>query len=278
MNRFHGKRVFITGAGSGLGRTLALSFASLGWKVCVAEIDPERTRQTTQEVNQAGGEALAMTCDVTRPENLDKAATTLLDQWGGVDIVINNAGVSGCGLMEEIDLERWEWILNINLKSVIYGCRSFIPMLKKQGSGHIVNVASYLGFVSSPESSCYNVTKAGVISLSETLRIELAKSNIGVSVVMPSFFKTNLMDQLYAADERQEKLVRALFEKANFSSEKVTQCILKGITANRFYILPQWDAKLIWMIKRLSPELFLRLFSFIYRKSLIEKFFRLDPR
>jgi NAD(P)-dependent dehydrogenase (short-subunit alcohol dehydrogenase family) len=276
MNRFQGKRVFITGAGSGLGRSLALAFARLGWKVCVAEIDPERTRRTSEDVNQAGGEALALHCDVTQPENLEKAAATILDQWGGVDIVINNAGVSGCGLMEEIDLERWEWIFNINLKSVIYGCRAFIPMLKKQGSGHIVNVASYLGFVSSPESSCYNVSKAGVISLSETLRIELSRHGIGVSVVMPSFFKTNLMDQLYAAGERQEKLVRALFEKTNVTPEKVTNSILKGISANRFYILPQWDAKIIWWIKRFSPELFLRLFSFIYRKSLVEKFFRLE--
>ncbi|RJP82090.1 MAG: SDR family NAD(P)-dependent oxidoreductase [Desulfobacteraceae bacterium] len=276
MNRFQGKRAFITGAGSGLGQALAIVLARRGWKIGVAEIDPDRTRKTSQDVNQAGGEALAIPCDVTRPENLEAAADAILAQWGGIDLVINNAGVSGCGLMEEIDPERWEWIFNINLKSVIYGCRAFIPMLKNQGSGHIVNVASYLGFVSAPESSCYNVTKAGIISLSETLRIELAKNHIGVSVVMPSFFKTNLMEQLYAAGERQEKLVRALFEKTNVKPDKVAHSILKGIAANRFYILPQWDAKLIWLIKRFSPELYLRLFSFIYRKALVEKFFRLQ--
>ncbi len=274
MKPFARRRVFITGAGSGLGRALTLGYAADGWKVGVAEIDPARTEETVRQVNAAGGEGLAIACDVTREAELAAAARQMEETWQGVDVVINNAGVSGCGLVADIPAEKWDWILGINLKGTINGCRAFIPLLEKS-RGHLVNVASYLGFINTPESSCYNVTKAGIISLSETLRVELAKSGVGVSVVMPSFFRTNLMDQLYAADERQRVLTTSLFEKATFTAEAVAAAVMKGVRKNRLYILPQWDAKLLWHFKRCFPGLYFRTFSYIYKKGLVEKYFGL---
>jgi len=276
MDRFSKKRVFITGAGSGLGQALSVEFAKLGWRVCVAEISVDRARETAVLVNDNGGQALEIICDVTRLEEIEKAAATLNTKWGGVDIVINNAGVSGGGYMHEIPMERWEWIMDLNLKSVIYGCRTFIPILAAQGGGYIVNVASYFGYVSPPEASCYNLTKAGVISLSETLRTELAPQGIKVSVVMPSFFKTNLMDQLYAAGERQDKLIRGLFAKTNYPPEKIAGYIIKSINKNRLYAIPQLDARIIWRFKRFFPESYHKLFGFIYRQGIVERIFGLD--
>jgi len=133
MKRFPQKRVFITGAGSGFGRALALEFAAKGWRIGVSDIDESRAKETLGLVEQAGGSGMVILCDVTRLEDLEKAAQTLEQAWGGVDVVVNNAGVAGAGYIEKIPQTQWDWILDLNLKSVIYGCRVFVPMLEKQG-------------------------------------------------------------------------------------------------------------------------------------------------
>jgi NAD(P)-dependent dehydrogenase (short-subunit alcohol dehydrogenase family) len=187
MDRFKTKTVVITGAGSGFGRGLALDFAKLGWKVAVSDINMERAEDSVRLVNGSGGQGIAIRCDVTKPEEVQGLADAVVSKWGTVDIIINNAGVPVLGFMEKITLEDWRFEIDVMLMSVIYGCRTFIPIFKKQGWGHIVNTASSAGICSLPEMSPYNVTKAGVISLSETLRGELKGSNIGVTVVCPTF-------------------------------------------------------------------------------------------
>jgi NAD(P)-dependent dehydrogenase (short-subunit alcohol dehydrogenase family) len=272
MKRFLQKRVVITGAGSGLGRALSLQFAKLGWRIGIADIDPHRAAETGELVSQNGGEPLVVHCDVTRPEQLLHLADTLRGQWDGVDVVVNNAGVAAAGYMEKIDWETWDWIINLNLKSVIYGCRTFIPLLQAQGAGHIVNVASFAGIAALPEMSCYNVTKAGVICLSETLRIELLPKKIGVSVVAPSFFKTNLMDQFTSPDARQKQMAKALFNKSLVTAEDVAKDTLKAIRKNRLYVITQWDGKLAWLSKRMTPNIYHRILGWIYTTGLGDKF------
>lgn len=269
--RLAGKRVLITGAGSGLGRAVALGWAGRGWRVAICDIDPERIEQTVKMVEEAGGRALGIECDVTGPENLEAAAVAVRDAWDGVDVVVNNAGVSAYGDMETIPVERWRWIMDINLMGCIYGCRTFIPVLAGQGGGHIVNVASYLAFMSAPGSACYNLTKAAIVSLSETLRIELAGKNIGVSVLMPSFFQTNLMDQLYCEDKTQETMIKTLFNRSSYPAEKVAGQLVRAVEKNRFYVLPQWDARLLWRVKRWLPRTYLGAFAFLYRRNVIQK-------
>ena len=276
MDRFTQKRVFITGAGSGLGQALSVEFAKMGWRVCVAEINADRAEETSKLVEKNGGQALKFICDVTKVKDIEKAAKTLTKEWGGVDVIFNNAGVSGGGYMHEIPLERWDWIMDINLKSVIYGCRIFIPLLADQGGGYIVNTGSYVGYIASPETSCYALTKTSVMALSEILRTELAPKNIDVSVIMPSFFKTNLMDQLFAAGERQEKLIHGLFSKTNYPPEKVAKYVIKSMKKRKLHIIPMLDARILWHFKRLFPQTYFKLFSFIYRKGIIEKVFGLD--
>ncbi len=270
--RFPQKRVFITGAGSGLGRCFALEFASDGWRVGVSDINAPRMAESAAKVNAAGGRALEIACDVTKPKDLEKSVGMLRKEWGGVDVIINNAGVAAGGYMERIPVEEWDWIIDINLKSVVYGCRAFIPLLKEQKSGYIINVASNAGIASFAEMSSYNVTKAAVISLSETLRIEMAPHNVGVTVVCPTFFKTNLMDQFKSPDERQRKLAEQMFAKANTSAEKIARHAVKRAGKGKLYVLTQSDAKLTWRSKRLMPETYFRFLAWAYKKGLFEKY------
>jgi NAD(P)-dependent dehydrogenase (short-subunit alcohol dehydrogenase family) len=272
MDRFKTKTVVITGAGSGIGRGLALDFARLGWKVAVSDINMARAEESSKLVNGAGGQGLAIKCDVTKHEEVQALADAVIAKWGTVDIIINNAGVPVVGFMEKITLEDWKFEIDLMLMGVIYGCRIFIPIFKKQGWGHIVNTASSAGIVSLPEMAPYNVTKAGVIALSETLRGELRGSNIGVTVVCPTFFKTNLMDQIRTTDEHQFKMANAFFEKMSFGTiESVSRATLKAIRKNRLYVLPQPDAKLAWFMKRMTPHTFYRVNGFLYSHGILDK-------
>ncbi|MDY6906255.1 MAG: SDR family NAD(P)-dependent oxidoreductase [Thermodesulfobacteriota bacterium] len=267
LKRFPNKRIVITGAGSGFGRAMAVEFAKMGWKIGIAEINSERAAETATLVSDAGGEPVEIICDVTKPEDLTAAAAEVKRLWGGVDILVNNAGVAAAGLIENTPLETWEWILTLNTKSIIYGCRAFIPLLKEQGAGYIVNMASNAGIASLPEMGCYNVTKAAAISITETLRSEMAAHNIGVSVICPTFFKTNLMDQFTSPDENQRKMANAFFSKTRFTPEQIARHVIKGIKKKKFYIITQPDAKFTWYTKRFFPELYFNGCSSILKQS-----------
>lgn len=272
MDRFKTKTVVITGAGSGLGRGLSLCFAGLGWRVAVSDINMVRAQETVRLVNNAGGQAMAIRCDVTKPEEVQALADAVLGKWGTMDIVINNAGVPVVGFMEKISLEDWKYEIDLMLMGVVYGCRTFIPIFKKQGRGHIINIASSAGIISLPEMAPYNVTKAGVIALSETLRAELKGSNIGVSVVCPTFFKTNLMDNLRVTDDHQINMANAFFDKFSFGTiESVCRSTMKAIRKNRLYVIPQPDAKLYWFMKRMTPNIFYSVNSFLYSRGLMDR-------
>jgi NAD(P)-dependent dehydrogenase (short-subunit alcohol dehydrogenase family) len=259
ITRFPKKRIFITGAGSGLGRALALRFAAEGWKIAIADINMERAEETATLVRGKGGEAMTLRCDVSRPEEIEKAAASVKEAWGGIDILVNNAGIAAAGTMECIPLEEWDRIININFKSVVYGCRTFIPLMKEQGAGHIVNVASNAGIASLPEMASYNATKAAVISLSETLRAELAEHGIGVTAVCPSFVKTNLMESFHCTDETQRVMAMGFFNTAICSPDEFADYTCRSIAKNRLYSIAQRDGRFVWRFKRRFPELYSKL-------------------
>lgn len=271
MKKYPNKRVVITGSGSGLGRTLALKFAKLGWKVLISDLFLDRAKETEKLVIEAGGQGLSVSCDVTKWEDVLNLAQIAEKEWGGADIIINNAGVPGVGVMEDIPLEDWRWIIDINLMGVIHGCKAFIPMFKRQGFGHIVNIASSAGIVSLAEMGPYNVTKAAVISLSETLRMELFGTKIGVTVVCPTFFKTNLMDQARFTDEKQLARADGFFKFALGTSNSVSRHIIRSIKRNRLYVVTQIDAKLYWKMKRYMPQSFFTLMGFVFKSGLLDK-------
>ena len=170
-SRYPQKRVLITGATSGLGEALARQFAAAGFRVAVASRNPAKIAATVAELEQGGGSALAVTLDVTRLDNFEAAAQQVGEAWNGLDILVNNAGVITAGKLEALDREVWEESLHTDLWSVIDGCRIFLPLLERSGGGHIVNVASAAGLLSGPDMATYNIAKAAVVSLSETLKV-----------------------------------------------------------------------------------------------------------
>jgi short-subunit dehydrogenase len=173
--------------------------------------------------------------------------------WGGADVVVNNAGVAASGAIGELSLDDWQWIVDINLLGVVRGCKAFAPLLKAQRSGHIVNVASMAGLIHPPLMSAYNATKAAVVALSETLKVELANDNVGVSVVCPAFFRTNLTETARAGDADSSRMMNKLVTKARRGADEIAALVYAGIERGDFHILTHKREARIWRLKRLLP-------------------------
>jgi len=262
----------ITGAASGLGRDIAIALGRKGSRVLVADLDMKEAAITSTMVEQAGGAGEVYRCDVTRVEEVQAMADHVFAAWGGLDLLVNNAGVAAAGVVGNMPIEDWHWLMNINLWGMVYGCHAFIPRMKQSQRGHIINVASLAGIVSLPEMACYNVSKAAVISLSETLRGELAPFGIGVSVVCPSFFNTNLLRDMRYCDEFQCTFAHAAFDNARMTSEDVAGLVLKAWEKNRLYVLPQASAKMQWFFKRLSPANYYENFARLNKSDMFRRF------
>jgi NAD(P)-dependent dehydrogenase (short-subunit alcohol dehydrogenase family) len=265
MGRFPQKRILITGAGSGLGRALALRFGHEGWRVACTDLRAEKAAETVAEILRDGGQGMSFALDVSSEAQFDGAAAQLETAWGGVDVLINNAGVATAGTVAESSLEQWRWVLDINLLGCVRGARAVIPLMVEQRRGHIVNIASFAGIANPPAMASYNAAKAAVISLSETLRLELADQGIGVSVACPSFFATALIDNSEAsapeggeAAPQMSLIARKLMKKSAISADDVALDIYRAVLRDRFLVISHAEARNHYRIKRLSPELFFR--------------------
>lgn len=259
MQTFPSRRVIITGAGSGLGRALALHFAREGWRVAVTDQDLERATATAAQVRELGATALALRCDVRSDADALHLAEVITAEWQGVDVLVNNAGVAVAGTVEDTPLADWAWAVDINLLGAVRLCRTFLPLLKQQGAGRIVNVASFAGIANPPALAAYNVTKAALISLSETLRFELAPHGVGVTVACPSFFKTALLEGGRTSAPQMKAIVLRLMAKATITADDVAAAIYEAVERDRFLVLVHPDARTRYWMKRASPELFFRV-------------------
>jgi len=251
------QRVFITGGASGLGFALAKQYVQQGASVCIADLNEEAGTQAQKELQSIAGpdaSVLFMRCDVTRDQDLQHAAKEIETNWGGLDVLVNNAGVAHAGPIVDATLEDWNWILDINLMGVVRGCRAFIPLLRKQSRGTIMNVSSMAGLLDVPNMTLYNASKAAVVSLSETLQNELAPDNIQVSVVCPSFFRTNLGTSMRTTIDGMHKTLDKLMSKSDLDADGVARCIIQGVNSNTFYILPHKKARKLWRLKRWLPR------------------------
>lgn len=264
-------RAVITGGGSGLGRAIALELAKRKGRILLADLSLEGAEETARLVRAAGGEAETIRADVTSIADVIATAEAAERAFGGTDLLVNNAGVAVSGAVGEVPLEDWEWILKINLWGVIHGCHVFAPRFRAQRSGFILNVASNAGIASLPEMGPYNVSKAGVIALSETLYSELGAHGISVSALCPTFFKTNLLSTMRAVNEEQHKKAHSFFERSKITAEDVARIALRGLEAGEPIIIPQADGNVVHALKRLSPRLYLSLLRMGQRTGLAEK-------
>jgi len=249
-----GQRVVITGAGSGLGRELALRYAREGARLALAEIQDDGVKETLAMVEQAGGWGFTQRCDVRDFSQLAALAQSCQERMQGVDVLINNAGVSSGGFFWDLTLEDWEWQISINLMGVVKGCKAFIPMFTAQRSGRIVNIASMAALMQAPGMSNYNVAKAGVVALSESLLVELQPLGIKVNVVCPSFFQTNLLDSYRGPDLASKEQVAKLLESSPITAADIADIVFTQSEADRFMILPHESGQQAWAVKQANPQ------------------------
>lgn len=252
------KRIFITGGASGLGREIALLYARKGYRVCIGDVHEERGLETEAELKAYSTDSFYHHCDVTQISDIEAVKDRLVLSWGGVDIVVNNAGVGGtAGLVEDVPLKDWEWVLDINLMGVVRGCQVFTPLFKEQRGGNFVNIASCAGLMNAPMMSNYNVTKAGVISLSETLRVELAPFGINTCVVCPAFFPTNLTENLKSTiGGSVHNRVNKMMSRSGVTALQVAQAISEAVDNNEFLLVTHKVERQLWKLKRLLPDAF----------------------
>ena len=263
-----------------MGRAMSLAWASWGWKIGVADVDGEAAAETVQMVKRAGGDGEVFLCNVRNLSEVQAMADHFFSSWGTVGLLVNNAGVADAGRVGEVLIESWERIIETSLWGVIYGCHAFIPRMQGQRSGHILNIGSSAGFSSFPEMGSDNLVKAAVISLSETLRVELAPHGIGVTVACPTFFASGLGRTLTYTDESLKQLNDALFSKAKLTAEEVAEYIVRTVSKNKLYAIPGVDAKGVWFAKRLAPSLVVSMLAKAYAQegSMIGVLKRLDRK
>jgi NAD(P)-dependent dehydrogenase (short-subunit alcohol dehydrogenase family) len=267
--RSHDAAGVITGAGSGIGAAFATGLARRGGRVVCSDIDETAARATADAIVAAGGEALAARCDVAQLDDIIQLAKVSGDWFGGAPtLVINNAGVGAGGTaIGETEIDDWNCLLDINLWGPIHGCHVFAPILREAGYGGIINVASAAAFAAAPGMAAYNVSKAGVLSLSETLAAELSGTGVHVTVLCPTFVKTNIVDSGRITDKSTEMAAR-LMRWTGLSPERVVHACLDTLDHGGLYCMPQTDARIGWGMKRFTPTVYTRAAGFTTRMTI----------
>lgn len=263
----------VTGAGSGIGAAFAVELARRGGAVVCSDIDEPAAQRTADTITATGAKATAIRCDVSRFDDVSALAERSQDWFAGPPtLVINNAGVGAGGVpIGDAPLDDWAWTLGINLWGPIHGCHVFAPILREAGPSRaprgIINVASAAAFGSAPGMGAYNVSKAGVVSLSETLAAELSGSGVRVTVLCPTFVKTNIVNSGRISEESSE-LAAKLMRWTGFSPGKVARICLDTHDRGELFCMPQLDAKIGWNIKRLAPQAYTRTVGLVSRVNL----------
>jgi NAD(P)-dependent dehydrogenase (short-subunit alcohol dehydrogenase family) len=262
-------RAVITGAGSGLGRALALDLATRGASLIVSDIVLSSAEETAELVRQQGARAEAVRCDVTDRDAVFALVDETEQRLGGMDLIANNAGIAIGGPFDEISIEDWRWAVDINLWGVIYGCQAAVPKMRAQGRGYIINVASAAGLLAPPSMSAYNVTKAGVVSLSETLFAEYRTQGIHVSVVCPTFFRTNIIGAMRGATTKKEdaQVIRWM-ERSKIQAPDVAKAAVDSVRDGKLYVQPMREGRMAWRLKRTAPQRFYESMSRAHKQFL----------
>jgi NAD(P)-dependent dehydrogenase (short-subunit alcohol dehydrogenase family) len=261
MKDFQDKVAVITGAASGIGRALAGKSAQEGMKVVLADVEEDSLKQAEEELRASGAEVLAVRTDVSQAADVERLAQQAFATYGAVHLLCNNAGVSAGTTVWESSLADWQWVLDVNLWGVIYGIHFFVPrMLAQDSEGHIVNTASAAGLISSARLGIYKVSKHGVVTLSETLDLELAArgAKLKASVLCPGFVNTRILDAernrpqaLQNAPEEQQMSpemptmlnVGRQLVQAGMAPSQVAEMVFDAIRQERFYIFTHKTTK-----------------------------------
>jgi NAD(P)-dependent dehydrogenase (short-subunit alcohol dehydrogenase family) len=259
----------VTGSAGTLGRALAVRLARDGWRLALADVDDPRNRETAAAVVAAGGAARCERLDVADADNWQRLHDRLRADWPRLDLLVNCAGLAGGGCVGDMPLADWRRVLDVSLMGVVYGCHTLVPWLKANPAGaHLVNIASYAAFVPFPEAAAYNTAKAGVMALTETLRVELARSRVGVTVVCPAFFASGLVTTALMHTEKQRDYMAREMHGATVSADEIAAAVVAAVERNAPYVVIPFKARYYWYLKRLFPRYFLRRVTQLYAAEL----------
>ncbi|MGD0867896.1 MAG: SDR family NAD(P)-dependent oxidoreductase [Rhizomicrobium sp.] len=256
MKDFKGKTAFITGGASGIGLGMAMAFGRAGMNVAIADIEREVALKAVDMLKRDQIKAVPIHCDVALRSEVQRAALEAVAAFGKIHIVCNNAGVAAGGAFGSVGERDWDWIIDVNLKGVIYGFETFVPLIKSHGEGgHIVNTASMAGMISPPGMEPYSATKFAVVAMSEGWSQQLAPLDIGVSVLCPGFVRTRIHESGRARQDRYgghgevDPGVGATRDEAaqnvmhGLDADIVGARVLEAVKANELYIFTHPEMK-----------------------------------
>lgn len=260
MKNLDGKVVALTGAASGIGRSLAIKLAGQGSLLAISDIDRQGLDETLSLL-PSGSAVRSDIVNVANREEVYDWAKRVVDHFGHVDCIINNAGVASAMSIEDISYDVFEWVFNIDFYGVLYGTKAFLPYLKKRSEANIVNISSVNAFFPFPKNGPYNCAKHAVKALNQTLQQELRKTSINVTSVHPGGIKTNIVsNSIFADDDSSSDMAQDRIDKfANIAlttPERAADKIIKGIKRNRKRQLVGIDAVVIDFLCRLMPQSF----------------------
>ena len=266
----------VTGAASGIGRALAVRLAGENVAaIAISDVDGKRLDETAQMIEAAGGRVSTHIVNVADYSEMENFARSVIERHGRATHIVNNAGVSLFGDVEEVSFEDIEWLMSINFWGVVYGTKLFLPILREQKSAHIINVSSVFGFIAPPGNAAYAASKFAVRGFTEALRHELAGSNVAVSLVHPGGIRTNIANNgklgASAGEEERRKTVNMFNEHLTPTlPENAADVIVRGIKRREPRILIGADARQISFFSRLFPRSYLKVMDFLSGGKLLK--------
>ena len=258
----------VTGAASGIGRGVALALAERGCTVALVDVNAAGLEESAKLVAGAGGTATTHLVDVANRAAMEALADEVIRRHGHVHVLVNNAGVAVSGDLDEQSYEDLEWIVGINFWGVVFGCKTFLPYLRLEEEGHIVNLSSLFGFLGVPGSSSYCATKAAVRSLSEALWAELSGTKIGVTSVHPGAIATNIIAAARNISDEDRQVAQEGFARSGMDPARAGQLIARAIERNQKRLLLRPEAYIGDWLKRLFPVAIHRALGWGYRRAL----------
>ena len=260
---FAGRSAIVTGGASGIGAALVRALAARRAVVTIADLDEARAKVVADEVNSGGsGSASVVTLDVRDSAAVAELVHQVAADHGQLDMIFNNAGIAVGGMAEELSLEHWDRVIDINLRGVIHGVHAAYPVMLNQGQGHIINPASLAGLVPGPGLAPYDAAKHAVVGLSLSLRAEGASRGVKVSAICPGFVDTPLLDRVNP-DLPQTKTsldTRMLASQLGklYQAEALAQDVLRAVAKNKALIVAPRSARVAWRVTRYAPNLAMR--------------------
>jgi NAD(P)-dependent dehydrogenase (short-subunit alcohol dehydrogenase family) len=259
MKQLGGALVLVTGAGSGIGRSTALTLAREGARVLAVDIDADAAKRSAVECQAlpGAGEAHGLWCDVADHDAVATLATEVQADHGPLDVLVNNAGVGMSARLADMSIDDWRWIRGINLDGVVHGCHAFGPAMLASGQGHVVNISSGLGYTPRATEPAYVTTKAAVLAFSQSLRADWRPQGVSVSAVCPGVIDTPILESTRFLGQQANDAVRKraewLFRRLGHKPDAVAKAVLRAIRRDRIMVAVGWEAKVGWAAHRVLP-------------------------